>query len=69
MNQAACKCNIDPAKFDNVAYCASERKDVSTAVSKLLSSNVGILDDVYEYFGIGVVYDEHGHYAWVVTVD
>ena len=69
MNQAACKCNIDPAKFDNVAYCASERKDVSTAVSKLLSSNVGILDDVYEYIGIGVVYDEHGHYAWVVTVD
>lgn len=68
-HQDKCKCDIDPAKYDNVSYCASEKKDVTKAVNMLLSANVGILDEDYEYIGIGVVYNTKGHYSWVVTID
>jgi uncharacterized protein YkwD len=68
-DNSKCRCDIDSGKYDNVSYCSNTYRNVDHAVSKLLETNVGILDEDYEYIGVGVVYDNDDHYSWVVTVD
>ena len=68
-DNSQCRCDINPGKYDNVSYCASESKKAENVANKLVEANTGILDEDYEYIGVGVVYDDEGHWSYVVTVD